>query len=131
MGVSTRLTPREGRRFAFPVAAAFAVLGGVSYWRGHQLPPLILWGLSGLLFLAGVVIPGKLGPVYHYWMALAEKISKVTAPITVGVFFYGVLTPIGFLMRRFGRNPLRHREQEGGFWFPCTSGEGSNLDNQY
>jgi hypothetical protein len=64
-------------------------------------------------------------------MALGSAISKVTAPIVVGVAYFIVLTPIGALMRLFGRNPLRHKERDGGFWIPAASGGRSNLDNQF
>ena len=131
MAVSARLTAREGRKFAFTVGIAFAVLGALSAWRGHHLPPRILWALGGLLILAGVVVPTRLTRVHTWWMALAHAISRVTAPIAVGGVYFIVLSPIGGLMRLFGRNPLRHQERDGGFWMPAPSGGRSNLENQF
>src|ERR1051326_2928088 len=115
MGVSTRLTPKEGRRFAFTVGGAFLLLAALSWWRGHYLPPRIMGAIGVALVLAGVVAPGRLGRVHQSWMALANGISRVTAPIAVGAVYFVVLTPIGVLMRLIGRNPLRHRAQNGGF----------------
>lgn len=60
---------------------------------------------------------------------LAAAISKVTAPIMMGVTYFLVMTPIGLLMRLFGRNPLRHRERNGGFWF--KAGGRSDLEDQF
>jgi len=131
MAVRARLTPQEGRRFAFTVGIAFVVLGGISAWRGHQLPPKILWGLGGALLLAGVFVPGRLTGVYNGWMKLATAISKVTAPIMVGAVYYLILTPIGGLMRLLGRNPLRHREQNGSYWLPATGDGRSDLETQF
>jgi len=131
MAVRARLTPQEGRRFAFTVGIAFLVLGGISAWRGHQLPPKIIWGLGGALLLAGVFVPGRLTGVYNGWMKLATAISKVTAPIMVGAVYYLILTPIGGLMRLLGRNPLRHREQNGGYWLPATGDGRSDLETQF
>ena len=131
MAVRARLTPQEGRRFAFTVGAAFVVLGVVSAWRGHQLPPKIMWVLGGALLLAGLLVPGRLTGVYNGWMRLATAISKVTAPIMVGLVYYLILTPIGLLIRLFGRNPLRHREQDGGFWLPAATDGRSDLDTQF
>jgi len=131
MAVRARLTPQEGRRFAFTVGIAFLVMGGISAWRGHQLPPKILWGLGGALLLAGVVVPGRLTGVHNGWMKLATAISKVTAPIMVGAVYYLILTPIGGLMRLLGRNPLRHREQNGGYWLPATGDGRSDLETQF
>ena len=131
MAVPARLTAREGRRFAFTVGIAFLVLAALSAWRGHHLPPRILGGIGAALLLAGVVVPGRLSRVYRAWMGLASAISKVTAPIVVGAMYFIVLSPIGTLMRLFGRNPLRQRERDGGFWVPAPSGGRSNLENQF
>lgn len=131
MAVSTRLTAREGRRFAFTVGIAFLVIGSISAWRGHIWPPRLLWTIGGTLLLAGVLLPGRLGPVYHRWMALAAAISRVTSPIVVGVAYFVVLSPIGLLLRALGRNPLEHREGEEGFWSPAPRRSPSDLENQF
>ena len=131
MAVPARLTPKEGRRFAFTVGIAFLVLAGLSAWRGHVWPPRVMGVLGGALVIAGIVIPGKLSRLNQWWMALAAAISKVTAPIMVGAAYFLILTPIGWLMRLFGRNPLRHRERNGSLWFPAASGGRSNLETQF
>ena len=131
MAVPARLTAREGRKFAFTVGIAFAVLGALSALRGHRLPPFVLWALGGLLLLLGIVVPTRLGRLHGWWMALANAISKVTAPIFVGVAYFIILSPIGALMRALGRSPLRVKERNGGFWAPAPSGGRSNLENQF
>lgn len=131
MGIPARLTVREGRKFAFTVGIAFVVLGTISAWRGHHLPPKILWSLGGVLLAAGLLIPGRLSGVYRAWMGLASMISKVTAPIMVSAVYFLVLTPLGALIRLFGRNPLCHREQDGGFWMPAAANGRSDLETQF
>jgi hypothetical protein len=125
------LTAREGRRFAFTVGAAFVVLGTISLWRGHHLPPRILWTLGGALLAAGAVIPSRLGGVYRSWMVLARAVSRVTGPVMLGAVYVFVVTPAGAVMRLLGRNPVRHREQNGGFWVPPSSGGRSDLETQF
>jgi Saxitoxin biosynthesis operon protein SxtJ len=131
MGVPARLSAREGRKFAFTVGIAFLVLAGLSAWRGHYYPPRVMGALGGALLLAGLLVPGHLGRVQGWWMGLAHAISKVTAPIVVGILYFVVLTPIGGLIRVFGRNPLRHKEENGGFWLTAPSGGRSDLHNQF
>ena len=131
MGVSARLSPREGRKFAFTVGIAFLVLTALSAWRGHYYPPRVMGALGIVLLLAGIVAPGSLGPVQTRWMQLAHAISKVTAPIVVGALYFGVITPIGWLMRVLGKNPLRHDARDGGFWMTAPSGGRSDLHNQF
>ena len=131
MGVSARLTAREGRKFAFTVGIAFLVLAAISAWRGHYYPPRILSALGGVLLAAGVLIPGRLTAVHRSWMALGHAISKVTSPIVIGAVYFLVITPTGYLIRLFGRNPMRHAEHDRGFWMPASSDGRSDLETQF
>jgi hypothetical protein len=128
--IPARLTPAEGRKFAFTVGIAFAVLATLSWWRGHQVPPYIFGGLAGALIIAGLVIPGHLGPVNRAWMDLAHLISKVTTPIFMGVIFFVVIAPVGLVMRLFGRNPVRHTAVNDSYWAPRSDARGT-LTNQF
>ena len=128
--IPARLTPAEGRKFAFTVGIAFAVLGTLSWWRGHQTPPYILGGLAAALILAGLLVPGHLGPVNRAWMGLAHAISKVTTPIFMGVVFFLVIAPVGLVMRLFGRNPMRHAAVDQSYWARRSEARGT-LTNQF
>lgn len=76
---------------------------------------MVLWALGGTLVVAGLLIPGYLGPVYRGWMRLAVVLSKITTPIVMGVIYYGIFTPMGFVRRQLGRNALI-RPQGESFW---------------
>jgi hypothetical protein len=129
--ISARLTPAEGRKFALPVGAAFLVLAGIAFWRGHPLSSRVFGILAVSLVLAGLVIPSYLGPVSRGWMALAHAISKVTTPIFMGVVYFVVLTPIGVGMRLAGRQPMRNKEFQNGFWVRPQSGGRSDISRQF
>ena len=130
-GIRARLTPGEGRRFAFPVGIAFLALAGLSAWRGHEWPPRVLGALAVTLLVAGTVIPGRLGGVYRGWMKLAHALSKVTTPVFLGIVYFLVITPIGIVMRIFGRRPLMHGERDAGFWMVPASGGRADLRRQF
>lgn len=131
--VPARLTASEGRRFAFPVGIAFLLLAGVVLWRGHTSVASALGIISGLLLLAGLLIPSRLGPVYRGWMKFALLLSKVTTPIFMGIIFFLVMAPIGLLMRILGRNPVVRQEVDGSFWIPRHEGpkRRSDLTRQF
>ena len=40
-GSSARLSPTEGRRFAFTLMAAFGVLTALLWWREHETPAAV------------------------------------------------------------------------------------------
>lgn len=115
-GIPAGLTPREGRKFGLTVGGAFALLGAVLYWRGRATASTGFLAVGAVLILAGIAIPGRLAPVHRAWMGLAHLLSKVTTPIFMGVVYFLVITPMGLVMRLFGRNPLAHRSTSDGYW---------------
>lgn len=114
-------TAKDGRKFGLTVGAAFALLGAVSRWRGHDVAPLVLWSLGGALLAGGALIPAYLGGVFRAWMGLAHLLSKVTTPIFMGVIYFVVIAPMGIAMRLFGRDPLAHRATGTGYWVTRTA----------
>jgi hypothetical protein len=111
--IPARLTPAEGRRFAFTVGTAFLALGGIAWWRGHVRVAMALAALGTVLLLAGLILPGHLSPVNRAWMGLALLISKVTTPLFMGIVYFLVITPIAYLRRTLGGNPLAHAAASG------------------
>jgi hypothetical protein len=131
--VSARLTASEGRRFGLTVGAAFLVLAAVVWWRGHETTSAIFAGVGTLLVLGGLAIPQHLGPVERAWMRLAHTISRVTTPILMAVIYFVVITPIGFMRRTLGRNPLRHAVIENGYWQsrPPAKRRSASMERQF
>jgi hypothetical protein len=80
---------------------ALLVLGAVSRWRGHELPPRFLWTIGVLLLVPGLVAPALLAPVQRAWMAFAEVLGAFNTRVILGLLFYVVFTPVGFVMRLF------------------------------
>jgi len=110
------LSPAEGRRFAIPVGVAFGVLAGILVWRGVDQ---VAWGLlaaGGLLVAAGLLMPARLGPLQRSWMGLAAALSRVTTPLFLGVVFFFVFTPLSFMLRIVGYNPIRRSRAAETFW---------------
>lgn len=122
--------PAQGRKFGVTVGLAFALLATISWWRGHHLPVYLLGALGGLLIVAGLLIPRRLGPVERAWMQLAVLISKVTTPVFMGVVYFLVLLPVGLVMRAFGRNAVRHQPVNDSYWAPRSDARGTML-NQF
>jgi hypothetical protein len=129
-GSPARLSPPEGRRFAFTLMAAFAVVAALLWRRELRTPALVAGGIALAFALAGLVLPGKLGPVHRAWMGLAHAISKVTTPIFMGVVYFLVITPIGIVRRAVGGNPLRAHRGESG-WVDRQGEPRGDLSRQF
>jgi len=132
-GIPARLTPREGRNFGWTVGAAFLALSGLLWWRGKHSAALVFLALGAVLVLAGLVAPARLGPIQRAWMGFARLLSLVTTPIFMGIVYFLVLTPTGWLMRLFGRNPIRRTPSEGSFWIrrPTGDGQRGRMEHQF
>ena len=100
------------RRFGFIVSGGLALIGLLSWYRGHTTMPKVLWIIATVLFLFGLILPSLLRPVQKVWMGLAMVLAWVNTRIILTVLFYAVFTPIGVIMRLF-RDPLDRRLQDG------------------
>jgi hypothetical protein len=131
-GVPARLTAAEGRKFGLTVGLAFAAFGGIALWRGRATVATVLLALGATLVLAGLVVPTRLGPVERAWMRLAHLISKVTTPIFMGIVYFVVMTPIGFLRRRMG-SPIVARTGNESRWAVRTADESprTQMEHQF
>jgi hypothetical protein len=130
--VPARLTPAQGRRFAFPVGGAFLLLGGLLFWRRPGALAYAAGSIGAALVLAGLVAPQRLGPVERAWMTFAERLSRVTTPVLMGAVFFLVITPIAFAARLAGHRPLERGATASGLWIPREPGaRQSDLERQF
>jgi len=132
-GVPARLTAAEGRKFGLTLGIAFLAIGGLLYWRGKPTRAMVAFTIGGLFVLAGLAIPTQLGPVERAWMGLAHLISKVTTPIFMGVVYFVVMMPIGFIRRAMGSPIVAEKSRSASRWQPHTPAEalGENMERQF
>jgi hypothetical protein len=76
----------------------------------------VLAVLAVMFALSGLVLPSKLEPVERGWMAIAHALSRVTTPIFMGIVYFVVLTPIAFVRRLAGGNPMVHGAESDSYW---------------
>jgi hypothetical protein len=70
-------------------------------------------GLAALFGSIALLRPRLLSGLNRQWVRLGILLGRVISPIALGVLFYGVLTPIGVVMRLAGNDPLRLRRDPG------------------
>lgn len=105
-------TRRELRQFGLLVGAVFAVIGlWPLVFRGE---PLRLWatGVGGLLIICGGVLPSILAPIHKGWMWVGHILGWINTRILLGIVFYALVTPIGFMFRLMGKDTMRQAFSE-------------------
>ena len=105
------------RKFGLTVGGAFLLLGVISWWRGHDSAPDVLWILGALLAVPGLIVPGVLAPIQRGWMAGAAVLGHINTRIILTVAFFAVFTPLGLVMRLV-RDPLNRsmKQADGSNW---------------
>ncbi len=86
------------RSFGFLAAAGLVALAVRHRW---MLAPGIALIVTAALF------PSVLRGPKRAWLLLGFLLSLIANPLVLGLMFFGVLTPVGLLMRGIGRDPLR------------------------
>lgn len=129
-GIRARLSAADGRRFGLTVGAAFLGLAVLGWWRASPPVVVVCGGIGGVLVLAGLVAPGRLGPVFAAWMGLARVLSRITTPIVLGLVYFGVITPIGLLMGLLRRRPLTRPPGAASWWISRDANARQRADMQ-
>ena len=100
---------KQLRHFGLIVGGIFAVIGLWPVLFRAQGPRLWALALAVALVVPALVLPRSLTYVHRGWMAVGEALGWINTRIILSVIFYALVTPMGILMRRFGRDPMHRR----------------------
>ena len=99
-------TSKELRSFGLLMGGVFLI---VALWplviRGENIR---VWAsLIAVAFGAmGILFPTGLGPLHRIWMKIGEKLGWINSRIILGILFFGIFTPMAFIMGLLGKRPL-------------------------
>lgn len=99
----------EDRKFGWTVGGVFAALGVLLLWRHRTIAGAVCSSLGGALLLLAAAAPSFLGGPHRAWLSFARVLGRVNSAIFLFLTFFLVLTPLGFVLRLFGRDELRRR----------------------
>jgi len=100
---------KQLRHFGLIVGGIFAVIGLWPMVFRAEAPRLWALALAVALIVPALVLPRSLTYVHRVWMAAGEAMGWINTRIILSVIFYGIVTPMGIVMRRFGRDPMQRR----------------------
>jgi hypothetical protein len=92
------------RAFGLVIAGALCVISAIRWWHDHGIWYLLV--AAGVLAALAMVAPRTLKPLNFLWFRFGLLLHAVITPVVLGVMFYAVITPLGWLMRAFGKRPL-------------------------
>ncbi|MBU0504083.1 MAG: SxtJ family membrane protein [Candidatus Omnitrophota bacterium] len=96
---------RSLRKYGITMFVALVIIGTILLFKQK---PVYIWfyGIGSLFLVLGVAIPGSLKQVYIIWMKLAFVLGWINTRIILALMFYLVFTPIGLVMKLFGKDLL-------------------------
>ena len=96
------------RSVGLVLAAAAIVIAMVPLLRGRP-PRLWLLPVAVSLALLAVARPRWLRPLNRAWMGFGTFANTIVTSILMALVFFGVVTPLAWLRRRLGHDPLSLR----------------------
>ena len=88
----------------------FAVIGGVvGRALASDVARNVLWGAGAGLALVYYAVPALRRPMFVGWMYAAYPLGFIVSHLLLGLVYFGVVTPIGLLMRAVGHDPMARR----------------------
>ncbi len=94
---------------------------------------LRIWSLTvSLIFLfLGVLNSKFLTPFNKLWFKFGLLLGKIISPIIMGLIFFLVVTPTGFIMRIIGKDLLNLKFNKNKSYWIEKSGPKSKMKNQF
>jgi hypothetical protein len=95
--------------------------------------PIRIWFLIiALIFLVMGLINSKiLTPLNKLWFKFGIILGKIVSPFVMGIIFFLVVTPIGLIMRLFGKDLLNLKFNGNKSYWIEKSGPKSTMKNQF
>ena len=92
-----------------------------------------LWSLiiSFIFFILGILNSKILTPLNKLWFKFGIFLGKIVSPIIMGIIFFFVVTPIGVLMRFFGKDVLNLKYNNNKSYWIDKTGPKSKMKNQF
>jgi hypothetical protein len=92
------------RSFGWTFTGVFALVAFFQPW---------VLALAALTALVTLIRAQWLAPFKRAGMRLGALLRDGVSPVVLGLIFYGVFTPVGYLMRALGRDTMKRRYEPG------------------
>jgi hypothetical protein len=108
LGREKEIVIGSNRSFGLVFSSLFALVGFLPLVHGAE-PRVWSLVIAFVILIPAVFLPGALRPLNVLWSRFGLLLNRIVSPIVLALVFYGAVTPMGVLVRRFGNNSLRLR----------------------
>ena len=87
--------------------------------------------ISLIFLILGLLNSKILSPFNKLWFKLGVYFGKIISPLIMGIIFFLVVTPIGLIMRLFGKDVLNLKYNKNQSYWIEKNGPKSKMKNQF
>ncbi len=128
---SGEIKKSSNKSFGIVFSFVFLIIALYPLINDHEIR---LWSIiiAIIFLLLGLTNSKILTPLNTIWFKFGILLGKIVSPIIMGVIFFLVVTPIGLLMRLFGKDVLNLKlnKKESSYWVEKV-GPKSKMKNQF
>ena len=86
----------------------FVIFIIIALWPLLNDENIRIWSIivSIIFLILGLLNSKILTPFNKLWMKLGVLLGTIVSPIVMGVVYFGIITPIGLIMKLFGKDVL-------------------------
>ena len=112
------ITKKDLRQFGVGLGVILVILGTIHFFKHNDKTSYVLWGISIFPLISGIFIPNIIRPVYKVFLKVAHAIGWFNTRVILIVLYYLLLTPIGLIMKLFGKDLLNIRidKKQKSYW---------------
>tara|TARA_X000000950_G_scaffold155782_1_gene190978 strand:+ start:7664 stop:8068 length:405 start_codon:yes stop_codon:yes gene_type:complete len=119
--------PPSNKTFGLFFCFIFFVSSGFFFYSNEILIARNLLILSLIFLFISILFPNVFLTLNRAWMQLGNLLGLLFNPIILGILFFGLFTPIGFLTRLFGRDELNlNFKKQKTYWQSVRVNNGSS-----
>ena len=121
------------RKFGITIGVILLIIAGFLFWKEKESFQILLtFGVT--LCILGIAIPFILKPIYWVWMIFATILGWIMTRVILSLLFYTIFTPIGLILRFFGKQflELRWDKSKESYWnYRSDKIEKTNYEKQF
>ena len=108
MSYGSKIKISSNRSFGLVFFILFLV---ISLWPFINEGQIRIWSavISIVFLILGLMNSKLLTPLNRLWFKFGMFLGAIVAPVVMGIIFFLVVTPTGFLMRIMGKDLLRRK----------------------
>ena len=110
----------------------FAIFLIISIWPLLDDKDIRIWSLivSLIFLILGILNSNLLKPFNKIWFKFGMFLGNIVSPIIIGLVYFLVVTPTGFLMRFLGKDLLKLKKNKNNTYWLAKNYK-SNMKDQF